>query len=215
MTQHLTERSCRFLKSASEVPRLYRRTNKVSKVELFFCVFLSPFCSGGQKVKRTVLPFYSDLFHILKCIYFQNDFVFNFSIVSIPLSFLYLLVNFWIGFSCSSHKHPFQTGNSIASLSLHGQRLTASASTNVRLNRTRHALNGTRLAASHTVGMHAEVSSWCAQICTSNKAPTRVLRTALSSSSTSSSSAAYPGVVFCASFPHPAWLDITRRSRRC
>ncbi|XP_075997842.1 conserved oligomeric Golgi complex subunit 2 [Genypterus blacodes] len=28
MTQHLTERSCRFLKSASEVPRLYRRTNK-------------------------------------------------------------------------------------------------------------------------------------------------------------------------------------------
>lgn len=29
MTQHLSERSCRFLKSASEVPRLYRRTNKV------------------------------------------------------------------------------------------------------------------------------------------------------------------------------------------
>ncbi|KAG1927160.1 conserved oligomeric Golgi complex subunit 2 [Pimephales promelas] len=28
MTQHLTERSVRFLKSASEVPRLYRRTNK-------------------------------------------------------------------------------------------------------------------------------------------------------------------------------------------
>ncbi|KAF3708114.1 Conserved oligomeric Golgi complex subunit 2 [Channa argus] len=28
MTQHLTERCCRFLKSASEVPRLYRRTNK-------------------------------------------------------------------------------------------------------------------------------------------------------------------------------------------
>uniref|UniRef100_A0A7N8XNI5 Conserved oligomeric Golgi complex subunit 2 n=1 Tax=Mastacembelus armatus TaxID=205130 RepID=A0A7N8XNI5_9TELE len=28
MTQHLTDRSCRFLKSASEVPRLYRRTNK-------------------------------------------------------------------------------------------------------------------------------------------------------------------------------------------
>uniref|UniRef100_A0A669BX05 Conserved oligomeric Golgi complex subunit 2 n=1 Tax=Oreochromis niloticus TaxID=8128 RepID=A0A669BX05_ORENI len=28
MTHHLTERSCRFLKSASEVPRLYRRTNK-------------------------------------------------------------------------------------------------------------------------------------------------------------------------------------------
>ncbi|XP_060895964.1 conserved oligomeric Golgi complex subunit 2 [Labrus mixtus] len=28
MSQHLTERSCRFLKSASEVPRLYRRTNK-------------------------------------------------------------------------------------------------------------------------------------------------------------------------------------------
>uniref|UniRef100_A0A3Q3DKH5 Conserved oligomeric Golgi complex subunit 2 n=1 Tax=Hippocampus comes TaxID=109280 RepID=A0A3Q3DKH5_HIPCM len=28
MTQHLSERSCRFLKSASEVPRLYRRTNK-------------------------------------------------------------------------------------------------------------------------------------------------------------------------------------------
>ncbi|XP_067278091.1 conserved oligomeric Golgi complex subunit 2 [Pseudorasbora parva] len=28
MTQHLTERSTRFLKSASEVPRLYRRTNK-------------------------------------------------------------------------------------------------------------------------------------------------------------------------------------------
>uniref|UniRef100_A0A665U8U2 Conserved oligomeric Golgi complex subunit 2 n=1 Tax=Echeneis naucrates TaxID=173247 RepID=A0A665U8U2_ECHNA len=31
MTQHLTERCCRFLKSASEVPRLYRRTNKVSE----------------------------------------------------------------------------------------------------------------------------------------------------------------------------------------
>uniref|UniRef100_A0A671QK69 Conserved oligomeric Golgi complex subunit 2 n=1 Tax=Sinocyclocheilus anshuiensis TaxID=1608454 RepID=A0A671QK69_9TELE len=29
MTQHLTERSVRFLKNASEVPRLYRRTNKV------------------------------------------------------------------------------------------------------------------------------------------------------------------------------------------
>uniref|UniRef100_A0A8C7SXU1 Conserved oligomeric Golgi complex subunit 2 n=1 Tax=Oncorhynchus mykiss TaxID=8022 RepID=A0A8C7SXU1_ONCMY len=29
MTQHLTERCFRFLKSASEVPRLYRRTNKV------------------------------------------------------------------------------------------------------------------------------------------------------------------------------------------
>ncbi|XP_034040757.1 conserved oligomeric Golgi complex subunit 2 [Thalassophryne amazonica] len=28
MNQHLTERCCRFLKSASEVPRLYRRTNK-------------------------------------------------------------------------------------------------------------------------------------------------------------------------------------------
>uniref|UniRef100_A0A8B9LPJ8 COG complex component COG2 C-terminal domain-containing protein n=1 Tax=Astyanax mexicanus TaxID=7994 RepID=A0A8B9LPJ8_ASTMX len=28
MTQHLTERSVRFLKNASEVPRLYRRTNK-------------------------------------------------------------------------------------------------------------------------------------------------------------------------------------------
>uniref|UniRef100_A0A8C6Q477 Conserved oligomeric Golgi complex subunit 2 n=1 Tax=Nothobranchius furzeri TaxID=105023 RepID=A0A8C6Q477_NOTFU len=28
MTLHLTERCCRFLKSASEVPRLYRRTNK-------------------------------------------------------------------------------------------------------------------------------------------------------------------------------------------
>ncbi|XP_030603882.1 conserved oligomeric Golgi complex subunit 2 [Archocentrus centrarchus] len=28
MTQHLTERCCRCLKSASEVPRLYRRTNK-------------------------------------------------------------------------------------------------------------------------------------------------------------------------------------------
>ncbi|XP_051283724.1 conserved oligomeric Golgi complex subunit 2 [Dicentrarchus labrax] len=28
MTQHLTDRCCRFLKSASEVPRLYRRTNK-------------------------------------------------------------------------------------------------------------------------------------------------------------------------------------------
>ncbi|XP_010887016.2 conserved oligomeric Golgi complex subunit 2 [Esox lucius] len=28
MTQHLTERCCRFLKSASETPRLYRRTNK-------------------------------------------------------------------------------------------------------------------------------------------------------------------------------------------
>ncbi|KAJ7984905.1 hypothetical protein DPEC_G00359610 [Dallia pectoralis] len=28
MTQQLTERCCRFLKSASEVPRLYRRTNK-------------------------------------------------------------------------------------------------------------------------------------------------------------------------------------------
>lgn len=28
MTQHLTERCCQFLKSASEVPRLYRRTNK-------------------------------------------------------------------------------------------------------------------------------------------------------------------------------------------
>ncbi|XP_029306396.1 conserved oligomeric Golgi complex subunit 2 [Cottoperca gobio] len=28
MTQHLTERCCRFLKNASEIPRLYRRTNK-------------------------------------------------------------------------------------------------------------------------------------------------------------------------------------------
>uniref|UniRef100_H3DI24 Conserved oligomeric Golgi complex subunit 2 n=1 Tax=Tetraodon nigroviridis TaxID=99883 RepID=H3DI24_TETNG len=28
MSQHLTERCCRFLKSAAEVPRLYRRTNK-------------------------------------------------------------------------------------------------------------------------------------------------------------------------------------------
>lgn len=33
MTQHLTERSCRFLKSASEVPRLYRRTNKVCEAQ--------------------------------------------------------------------------------------------------------------------------------------------------------------------------------------
>ncbi|XP_061783440.2 conserved oligomeric Golgi complex subunit 2 [Nerophis lumbriciformis] len=32
MTQHLSERSCRFLKSASEVPRLYRRTNKEAPV---------------------------------------------------------------------------------------------------------------------------------------------------------------------------------------
>lgn len=31
MTQHLTERCFRFLKSASEVPRLYRRTNKVRR----------------------------------------------------------------------------------------------------------------------------------------------------------------------------------------
>lgn len=29
MSQHLSERCCRFLKSAAEVPRLYRRTNKV------------------------------------------------------------------------------------------------------------------------------------------------------------------------------------------
>ncbi|XP_057704590.1 conserved oligomeric Golgi complex subunit 2 [Corythoichthys intestinalis] len=32
MTHHLSERSCRFLKSASEVPRLYRRTNKEAPV---------------------------------------------------------------------------------------------------------------------------------------------------------------------------------------
>lgn len=53
--------------------------------------------------------------------------------------------------------YPFHTGNSIASLSLHGQRLAASASACIRLNRTRHALNGARLAASYVVGMHAEV----------------------------------------------------------
>lgn len=29
MSRHLTERCCRFLRSAAEVPRLYRRTNKV------------------------------------------------------------------------------------------------------------------------------------------------------------------------------------------
>lgn len=34
MTQHLTERCCRFLKSASEVPRLYRRTNKVREAAI-------------------------------------------------------------------------------------------------------------------------------------------------------------------------------------
>lgn len=33
MTQNLTERSFRFLKNASEVPRLYRRTNKVCRWE--------------------------------------------------------------------------------------------------------------------------------------------------------------------------------------
>lgn len=58
MTQNLTERSCRFLKSASEVPRLYRRTNKVSKVEythmfllLFSVYFVTclPWRSKGQK----------------------------------------------------------------------------------------------------------------------------------------------------------------------
>ncbi|XP_061692846.1 conserved oligomeric Golgi complex subunit 2 [Syngnathoides biaculeatus] len=32
MTQQLSERSCRFLKNASEVPRLYRRTNKEAPV---------------------------------------------------------------------------------------------------------------------------------------------------------------------------------------
>lgn len=40
MTQHLTERCCRFLKSASEVPRLYRRTNKVSEaadMNMYYC----------------------------------------------------------------------------------------------------------------------------------------------------------------------------------
>uniref|UniRef100_A0A669B9J2 Conserved oligomeric Golgi complex subunit 2 n=1 Tax=Oreochromis niloticus TaxID=8128 RepID=A0A669B9J2_ORENI len=36
MTHHLTERSCRFLKSASEVPRLYRRTNKVREVAIMY-----------------------------------------------------------------------------------------------------------------------------------------------------------------------------------
>lgn len=41
MTQHLTERSCRFLKSASEVPRLYRRTNKVSKAQICTCTCFS------------------------------------------------------------------------------------------------------------------------------------------------------------------------------
>ncbi len=39
MTQHLTERSVRFLKNASEVPRLYRRTNKV---ELYAHVIFKP-----------------------------------------------------------------------------------------------------------------------------------------------------------------------------
>lgn len=36
MSQHLTERCCRFLKSAAEVPRLYRRTNKVRLAALTF-----------------------------------------------------------------------------------------------------------------------------------------------------------------------------------
>lgn len=44
MTQHLTERSCRFLKSASEVPRLYRRTNKVREVAIMYTnVFIQCF----------------------------------------------------------------------------------------------------------------------------------------------------------------------------
>uniref|UniRef100_A0A8C5GNS2 Conserved oligomeric Golgi complex subunit 2 n=1 Tax=Gouania willdenowi TaxID=441366 RepID=A0A8C5GNS2_GOUWI len=42
MTQHLTERCCRFLKSASEVPRLYRRTNKVSPTPTYMDNALRP-----------------------------------------------------------------------------------------------------------------------------------------------------------------------------
>uniref|UniRef100_A0A669AVD2 Conserved oligomeric Golgi complex subunit 2 n=1 Tax=Oreochromis niloticus TaxID=8128 RepID=A0A669AVD2_ORENI len=52
MTHHLTERSCRFLKSASEVPRLYRRTNKVREVaimytDVFIQCFLKWFTTGA------------------------------------------------------------------------------------------------------------------------------------------------------------------------
>uniref|UniRef100_A0A7N8YIT3 Conserved oligomeric Golgi complex subunit 2 n=1 Tax=Mastacembelus armatus TaxID=205130 RepID=A0A7N8YIT3_9TELE len=52
MTQHLTDRSCRFLKSASEVPRLYRRTNKVSFNTRKSCIFIFP--SANHKVCFTL-----------------------------------------------------------------------------------------------------------------------------------------------------------------
>lgn len=81
MTQHLTERSCRFLKSASEVPRLYRRTNKVSKVEythmfllLFSVYFVTclPWRSKGQKDCSAIFFLLGFSFYILKCVCFQN-----------------------------------------------------------------------------------------------------------------------------------------------
>ncbi|XP_030627703.1 conserved oligomeric Golgi complex subunit 2 [Chanos chanos] len=58
MTQHLTERSCRFLKNASEVPRLYRRTNKEvpSRASAYMDNALQPLHQLVNDSKDTVKP---------------------------------------------------------------------------------------------------------------------------------------------------------------
>lgn len=59
---------------------------------------------------------------------------------------------------CRNILLPFWTGTAGACISLHGQRLTPATSAADWLDGVGHSLNSARVAASHTVWMHTEVS---------------------------------------------------------
>uniref|UniRef100_A0A8C7SW57 Conserved oligomeric Golgi complex subunit 2 n=1 Tax=Oncorhynchus mykiss TaxID=8022 RepID=A0A8C7SW57_ONCMY len=129
MTQHLTERCFRFLKSASEVPRLYRRTNKVRQP--------APQVPSSQN-NGTMVPLGFNVAEIIR-----EHLLYSTKILkSAPPSTLTGLKTCLFFIPC--------IGTSLQSLCLHGQRPAAAAPTPERLQRHGEALHLPGLATDHT-----------------------------------------------------------------
>lgn len=110
----------RFLDSIAEPTRSVKLNTRTCFYSSFPCILLVKLvCPGGQKVKRTVVPFssYWFSFYILKCVCFQNGCtvfdVLNPTCLSltwslrIPLCSIYKQVNFIFSFSVLDTKHFF------------------------------------------------------------------------------------------------------------
>lgn len=140
MTQHLTERCFRFLKSASEVPRLYRRTNKVRRP--------APQAPSSQN-NGTVLPLGFNVAEMIR-----EHLLYSTKILkSVPHYTLTSLKTCLFFIPC--------IGSSLQSLCLHGQRPAAAAPAPERLQRHGEALHCPGLATDHTQWLHSQVGGLC------------------------------------------------------